>query len=120
MNSLEFVDRVCVSSFIAVVRQVALTCVNDHPGHVQTAAEHLTQVDLRRQVLRIVDRCREVRCVDVVMGIERDHVGMDLLCFSNERIVGSKLLGVCAQWREKNNGREYSGEERLHKFVSEK
>ena len=90
MDRIEFLDGLCIRVVEAGIRQLALTDVDDHEGHVETTSLHLRQVHLGAEIHRVVLLSSEVGSADVVVGIQRDRALVDASCTSYE--IGFRFL----------------------------
>ena len=68
------------------LRRILLADVHDHEGDVEAALFHLRQVHLCGEPHRVVARSCEVRRVDIVVGVERNHP------FVNAARAGDEIL----------------------------
>ena len=114
MDRVEFLARLLVGALVAFGSKRPLTDVDDEEGRVETALDHLGQVDLGVQPLRVVPFRGEVGRADVVVRVERDHLVLDRVRFLDEGVFvalvrdrdrrGHWTLG--AQRSGNHNGRE--------------
>ena len=72
MHRLELGHRLLICIVVTLWRERALPDVDDEEGGVEAAFNHLGEIDLRVEALRVVLLPREVLGIDVVMRIERD------------------------------------------------
>ena len=92
MHRVELRDRLLVGVVVALRRQRPLADIDDEEGGVEAAFDHLRQVDLRLEALRVVLLPREVVGIDVVVGVERDHAIVNGARLLDERLVGGAGL----------------------------
>ena len=104
MDGVELLDRLLVGVGVALRRQVTLPDVDDEEGGIEPTLDHLGQVDLRRQVLRVVACRREVVGVDVVVRVESNHPLMNRARPLLELGIGRRLPMQAGRRRENDDG----------------
>jgi hypothetical protein len=83
--------RRLVGAVVAFLGERSLADVDDEECGVEPAVEHLGQVDLILEPLRVIPLGGEVCGADVVVGIERDHLVVNRARFPNQGIFSGRL-----------------------------
>jgi hypothetical protein len=119
VDRFELFHRCRVGGVESLWRQVSLSDVDDEEGRVEPALFHLRQVDLRVQILCVVERPRKIARVDIVMGVEGDDPIVNDPCSLQER----RIVRLAGWWdalcrRDRDDDRQCQrGSRRLHTRV---